>query len=101
MYKTTLFSFLPLQLLPLATGNIHCSISKIRQHNPAIAFEGYTFAHSKCDFQISHVKIYHNVNFQLSRSCESEDIPILVLLRVLSLFENVVTSISKNDFHSI
>ena len=77
------FSFLPFLLLPLATGIICPGISKIGQHNPAIAFEGYISTYSKCDFQILLAKIYPNVNFQLTTSCESEDILILVLLKML------------------
>ena len=62
---------------------IYPNISKIGQHNPAIALEGYISAHAKCDFQISHAKIYQNVNLQLTISREFKDIPILVLLRTL------------------
>ena len=57
-------------------GKVYPSISKIGQCNPAIAY-------SKCDFQIPHAKIYQNVNFQLTNSSESKDIPILVSLRML------------------
>ena len=83
LQKINLFSFLPFLLLPLATGNVYHSLSKIGQHNPAIAFEGYISTYSKFDFQIIHAKIYMNVNFQLTTSCESEDILILVSLRML------------------
>ena len=83
LQKINLFSFLPFPLLPLATGRVYHSLSKIGQHNPAIAFEGYISTYSKCDFQIIHAKIYPNVNFQLTTSCESEDILILVSLRML------------------
>ena len=77
-----LISFLPYQLLALATGKVYRDISKIGLHNPVIAFKGYISVH-KCDIQILHTKIYQNVNFQLTSSCESEDIPILVSLRTL------------------
>ena len=40
LQKNNLFSFLSFSLLPLGTGNIYPSISKIGQHNPTIAFEG-------------------------------------------------------------
>ena len=83
LQKINLFSFLPFSLLPLATGNIYPSISKIGQHNLAIAFEGYISTYSKCDFQILHAKIYPNANLHLTTSCESEDILILVSLRML------------------
>ena len=36
LQKNNVFSFLHFSLLPLATGNIYPSISKIVQHNPAI-----------------------------------------------------------------
>ena len=72
-----------MQSLALATGNVYPSISKIGQYNPAIAFEGYISTYSNCDFQILHAKIYQYVNVQLTTSCESEDILILVLLRTL------------------
>ena len=78
-----MFSFLPFWLLPLATGKVYPSISKIGQHNPAIALKITFSAYFKCDFQIPHVKIYQHVPFQLVNSCESEDIPILVSLRTL------------------
>ena len=83
LQKINLFSFLSFSLLPLATGNIYSSISKIGQHNPTTAFEGYISKYSDCDFQIPHAKIYPNVNFQLITSCEFEDILILVSLRTL------------------
>ena len=78
-----LFSFLPLWLLSLARGKVYPSISEIRQHYPAIVLEGYIFAYSNGDFQIPLAKIYHNVNFQLTSSCKSEDIQIMVSLRTL------------------
>ena len=39
-----LFSFLPFQLLPLATWQVYPSILKIGQHNTAIALENYISA---------------------------------------------------------
>ena len=71
------------QLLPLATGKIYPSISKNGQHNPVVALEGYISAYSKCDFQIPHAKIYQNVSFQFTSSCETKDTAVLVLLRML------------------
>ena len=71
LQKNNLFSFLHFSLLLLVTGNIYSSISKIGQYNPTI------------DFQILHTKIHPNVNFQLTTSCESKDILILVSLRML------------------
>ena len=55
----------------------------MEQHNAALALEGYIFACSKWDFQIPHAKMYQNVSFQFSSSCETKDIPVLVLLRML------------------
>ena len=80
-----LFLFLSFQLLPLSMGNKYPSISKIGQgqHSPALALESYISAYSKCGFQIPHPRYYQSVNFQLTSSCESEDIPIFVFLRML------------------
>ena len=51
-----LISFLPYQLLALATGKVYPDISKIGLHNPVIAFKVYISVH-KCDIQILHTKI--------------------------------------------
>ena len=93
LQKNNLLSFVPFLLLPLATGNVYPSISKIGQHNPALTFEGYISTYSKCDFQILHAKIYPNVNFQLTTICESQDVLILVLLRTL-----LSVALGKNSF---
>ena len=53
-----MFSFLPFQLLPSATGKKYPSISKIGHYNPAIALEDFIFAYYKYDFQVHHSKIY-------------------------------------------
>ena len=63
-------------LLPLATKKVYSSVSKIGHYNAAISLKGYNFTFCKCDFQISQAKIYQNVNFQLTSSSESKDIPI-------------------------
>ena len=83
LQKVNLFSYLPFSLLPLATRNLYPSISKIGRHNPAITFEGYISIYSECDFQILRAKIYPNVNFQFTTFSESEEILILVSLRML------------------
>ena len=56
-----LFLFSLFQLLPLAMGKVYPSISRIVQHNPDGALEGYISAYSKHDFQIPHPKIYQNL----------------------------------------
>ena len=41
-----------------------------------ITSEDFISAYFKCEFQIPLAKIYQNTTFQLSRSCESKDVPI-------------------------
>ena len=80
----------------ITPSNVECISSHFRdgQQNPAIALEGYISAYSKCDFRIPLAKIYQNVNFQLTSSCEIKDIPISTSLRTLLS----VTLEGKNGF---
>ena len=55
------FLFSLFQLLPLAMGKVYSRISRIGQHNPDRALEGYISAYSKNHFQIPHPKIYQNL----------------------------------------
>ena len=96
LQKINLLWSLPFSLLPLATGNLYPSISKIGRHNLAKTFEGYISTYSECDFQIFHAKIYPNVNFQLTTFCESEEILILVSLRKL-----LSVTLGENSFWSV
>ena len=71
------FIFTWYHLLSLATGKDYSSISKIGQQNPGIAaLEYFISAYFKCDFHVKiYVETYQNINFQLTSSVESKDIP--------------------------